>query len=92
MRDGGREPADGAGPEPVVQWRFPLTGSVSYQPGRHGRASQTAAALKLGRNKTERKKYRSILFLFSEVHSSHKKQQKICSKNTARSWFYFHPE
>lgn len=45
MREGGREPAGGVGPGPVVQWRLPLTGSVSYRPGRHGRASQTAAVL-----------------------------------------------
>lgn len=47
MQEGGRVPAEGAGPGPAVQWRLPLTGSVSYRPGRHGRASQTAAALKL---------------------------------------------
>lgn len=44
VQEGGREPAGGAGPAPVVQWRVPLTGSVSYRPGRHGRASQMAAA------------------------------------------------
>lgn len=52
-----REPGDAAGPGPVEQWRLPLTGSVSYPPARHGRASQTAAvaaaaALKL---QTEKK-------------------------------------
>lgn len=58
MREGGKEPADGAGPGPVVQWRLPLTGSVSYQPGRHGRASQTAAALRLRRDKQNQREAR----------------------------------
>lgn len=56
VREGGKEPADGAGPGPVVQWRLPLTGSVSYRPGRHGRASQTAEALKLCRDKQKQRK------------------------------------
>lgn len=56
VREGGREPADGAGPGPVVQWRLPLTGSVSYRPGRHGRASHTAAALKLRSDKQKERK------------------------------------
>ena len=30
VKEGGREPANAAGPGPVVQWRLPLTGSVSY--------------------------------------------------------------
>lgn len=56
VREGGQEPADGGGPRPVVQWRLPLTGSVSYRPGRHGRASQTAAVLKLHRDKHRERK------------------------------------
>lgn len=42
-----REPGDATGPGQVEQWRLPLTGSVSYPPARHGRASQTAAAAAL---------------------------------------------
>lgn len=51
VKDGGRELTEGAGPGPVVQWRLPLTGSVSYPPGRHGRASHMAAALELQKEK-----------------------------------------
>lgn len=61
VREGGRKPADGAGPGPVVQWRLPLTGNVSSRPGRHGRASQIAAAFKLGKDKQERKLHVNIV-------------------------------
>lgn len=58
VQERGQNPADGAGPGPAVQWRLPLTGSVSSQPGRHGRASQTAAAVKLHGDKQEDRKLR----------------------------------
>lgn len=68
MQDGGREPADSAGPGPVMQWRLPLTDSVSYPPGRHGRASQTAAALNL---ETGTENCMLTLFVLSELPFSH---------------------